>query len=326
MSKALVVFFLLWACASAFSPLTWSQSKGRVRNGLLKESTERKEAPLFAVPANAEDDAGFDRRQLLRSLVGFSFLPVASTLLAPSVVDAASSTTATAEVTDKIFLEVKSPTAPAPQRIVIGLFGKDAPRCTDQLKKLVTKSVGLAAPCKPRETRTLQKEQLEANKVYNSCMENQDTGVNYEYATVWRIIKNERIDVGSVSGKFISRQFPVWDEKSDNGLRHDAFGTVSVQRGNDSGFGFTIHPSSSSSSTLDETHIVIGRVVEGLDVIDQWNQTPVITSAKGINYMGLTGGPATKSAPSRSCYYGGPMYCNENKPLQKLSIVNTGVL
>jgi cyclophilin family peptidyl-prolyl cis-trans isomerase len=113
-----------------------------------------------------------------------------------------------------------------------------------------------------------------------------------------------------------------------NNLKHDAPGIVSVRRGNTSGFGFMIYPGGGSDkavSSLDENHIVVGKVLEGMDVVQQLNDVPVDTSAK-VNYMGLTGGQATKDAPNRGCYYGGPMYCNENKPLQKLSVISTGIL
>ena len=86
------------------------------------------------------------------------------------------------------------------------------------LKALVSPT-GLKAPCKPREIRSLQKEQLEANKVYNSCVEGQDKGVNYDYATIWRVVKDERIDVGAVSGKFIAREFPNFEGTND--LKND---------------------------------------------------------------------------------------------------------
>lgn len=226
-------------------------------------------------------------------------------------------------ITDTIYLDIKgiSPAEP-PQRIVIGLFGHDAPDATNQLKQLVTKQ-GLPASCKPKDnTRLLQKEQLEANKVYNSCKESEDKGVNYDLSTIWRIVKDERIDVGAVSGKFISREFVEWTGSND--LRHDSFGVVSVKRGKDSGFGFTIYPGSSShaatSSTLDDTHVVVGRVIGGLETIQQINQVPVVKSAK-------FGGSDQKSAPSRACRYGSnELYCNENKPLQKLSIFNSGVV
>ena len=143
--------------------------------------------------------------------------------------------------------------------------------------------------------------------------------------------EDERIDLGAVSGKFVAREYPDWQESASSPLKHDAPGIVSVRRGNDSGFGFTIYPgnnaaaTSSSSSYLDDEHIVIGRVLEGMDVVQALNEVPVIASSK-VNYMSLTGGTTTKNAPTRSCRYGGPMYCNENKPLVKLSITETGIL
>lgn len=237
--------------------------------------------------------------------------------------------TAQAQVTDRIFLEIKG-LGPEPKRIVIGLFGKEAPRSTKMLKQLVTTTPqggGLPAPCKPKAERTLQKEQLEANKVYNSCIDTQEKGVNYEYSQIWRIVPNERIDVGAVSGKFIAREYPTWKEDTNSGLKHDSPGIVSVRKGNDSGFGFTIYPGNNpaAAALLDEEHIVVGKV-ENLEIVQELNEVPVITSSKKLNYMALTGGPTTKSAPTRACQYGGPMYCNENKPLIKLSTMNSGVL
>jgi cyclophilin family peptidyl-prolyl cis-trans isomerase len=237
-----------------------------------------------------------------------------------------------AEVTDKVFVEIKGlPTgntdgsAPTTKRIVIGLFGKEAPQSVDKLKKLMSQE-GLPAPCKPKEERILQREQLEANKVYNSCIEGRDKGVNYDYAQIWRVIQGERLDFGSVAGRFISRESPTWEESVQSSLRHDRGGLISVRKGGDSGFGFTVHPGGKGAiADLDDDHIIVGQVLEGLDTIEAINNIPVITSAK-VNYMGLTGGPNTKSAPSRACRYGGPMYCNENKPLTKLTICRTGVL
>jgi cyclophilin family peptidyl-prolyl cis-trans isomerase len=240
-----------------------------------------------------------------------------------------------AEVTDKIYMDVKGiPTADGSpsvgtQRIVIGLFGKEAPESTKKLKQLMSTG-GLPAPCKPKEERVMQREQLEANKVYNTCIEGQDKGVTYDFATIWRILKGERIDVGAVAGRYIARGFPTWEETTASNLLHDRPGIVSVLRGSESGFGFTIYPGSVGSSKenasdLNENQIVVGQVLEGFDIVQQINNLPVISSGK-VNYMGLTGGPTTKSAPSRSCRYGGPMYCNENKPLNKMTIYKTGVL
>jgi cyclophilin family peptidyl-prolyl cis-trans isomerase len=230
-----------------------------------------------------------------------------------------------AQVTDRIYVEIKGLRSSAePRRIVIGLFGKDSPDSAFKLKSLATQQ-GLTASCRPKAERLLQKEQLEANKVFNSCKENEKQGVSLQYSTIWRVIKNERIDLGAVAGKFVARDYPDWQETNGSALKHDAPGLVSVRRGNEGGFGFTIYPGDGvDAGYLDQEHIVVGQVIEGMDVVQELNEIPVIATSK-LNYMALTGGATTKSAPTRACRYGGPMYCNENKPLVKLSIVKTGI-
>jgi len=267
-----------------------------------------------------------DRREFFGSLLA------ASTILTSSAAIAADGAS-DAVITDKIYVEFKgiantnaADAAPTKDRIVIGLFGNDSPQPVSVLKQLVTKE-GYRSKCKELDTtRLLQKEQLEANKVYNACLENEDTvGVNYDYSSVWRIVKDERIDVGAVSGKFVARENPLFEAK--NKLSHD-YGVVSVRRGDDGGYGFTIFPGkkgSSAAAVLDEDNIVVGRVLEGMDVVERLNDMPVVKSSS-LNYMALTGGAKGTVAPSRACRYGGPMYCNENKPLRKVLIESTGSL
>jgi hypothetical protein len=67
-------------------------------------------------------------------------------------------------------------------------------------------------------------------------------------------------------------------------------------------------------------------VIDGFDTLMELNRVPVVKAAKQANYMALTGGSSSKNAPSRACTYGGPLYCNENKPLIKLTVSSTGVL
>jgi len=269
-------------------------------------------------------DALVQQTSILSSILGASLLSGA----APAVADSSP------EITDKIFLNIKGIPSPPDQppttsRIVIGLYGKEAPSSVQKLKQLVTRQ-GLPAPCRPKAERTLQKEQLEANKVYNTCVEFQNDGVSLQYSTIWRIVPGQRIDLGAVTGKFVSREFPDWREEESNGLlllRHDDQpGTVSVRRGNESGFGFTIYPGGGNAQQLDQEHIVVGRVIEGLDVVETLNTKVPVIASSSVNYMGLTGGNRGGNAPDRSCRYGGNMYCNENKPLVKLTITEAGVL
>lgn len=285
-----------------------------------------------------DDDAGDPARRDLLGSAASSFLatvllaggPSLSLLPAPARAadgDGARST-ADAAVTDKIFVEFKGLSPPsadgsgAPDRIVVGLFGKDAPQPVSVLKQLVTRG-GYKSKCKPLDTsRTFQKEQLEANKVYNSCLENESTvGVNYEYSTVWRVVKDERIDVGAVSGKFVARENPNFEDRR-SGLTHDAAGVVSVRRGDEGGYSFAIFPGGGSPATLDEENVVVGRVMEGMDVVAKLNEVPVVKNAGA-----KLGGGKAKAAPSRGCRYGGSeLFCSEDKPLKKIMLDRTGVL
>ena len=235
---------------------------------------------------------------------------------------AADVSTATAAVTDKIYLDIATPNGDR-KRLAIGLFGKDAPGSVQKLKQLVAE--GLPAACKPKAQRALQKEQLEANKVYNSCIESEQNGVSLNYSTVWRIRPGERIDVGAVTGKFVARKYPTFDD-APTLLRHDSPGVVSVRRGNESGFGFTIFPGGGDATALDQDHIVVGKVLpDSMETVEWLNATPVVTTS-AVNYMALTGGAKESAAPDRSCRYGGPMYCNENKPLVKLTVRESGLI
>lgn len=264
-------------------------------------------------------------------------------IIAGSPEIASASESGLGEITDKVFVDVSGLSASASaetgktQRIVLGLFGNDAPSSVKRLKLLHgTSGPGLPAPCKPlKEDFLIQREQLEANKIYRSCIEGQDKGVTYDYAQIWRIIKDERIDFGSLSGKFNAREYPTWAEKSYAKASDYTAGSsskylVAVRKGSDSGFGYTLFPTSTARSNQDflENYMVVGSVLEGEDVVDQINSVSVVASAKSLNYMSIVGGGSgsKSNAPKKDCRYGGPMYCNENKPLTKLTMFRTGIL
>lgn len=123
-----------------------------------------------------------------------------------------------------------------------------------------------------------------------------------------------------------SRRIPGGSRSSPSGLRHDRAGLVSVRKGSNSGFGFTVFPGKGDTKDLDSNHIIVGQVLEGMDIVEKLNELPVVGTAK-VNYKGLTGGGGFQEGPSRACRYGGKqLYCNENKPLQKLTMYRTGIL
>ena len=251
-------------------------------------------------------------------------------------------TTTLGEITDKVYVDVSglsaTPSAEigSTRRIVLGLFGRDAPQSTQKLKRLFGNQQGLEAPCKPlKQDFLIQREQLEANKIYRSCLEGQDRGVTYDYAQIWRIVRDERIDFGSVAGKFNAREYPTWAENKP--LRASEYlktpstkYLVGVRKGSDSGFGYTLFPKATAGSNEDflENYLVVGTVFEGEDVVDQINEVSVVSSSKRLNYMSIVGAAngGVSNAPKKDCRYGGPMYCNENKPLTKLTMFRTGIL
>lgn len=295
----------LWwiLCIAAFTDYAQAFSTSRW-------SSNRNASAIKSLPLQELEGSDFSRRDLLKKSLLTPFLAAAASSYI-GISAANGETTNDATVTDKIFVMVKGlPGSVEPKRIVIGLFGKSAPSSTEKIKKLVTDE-GLAIPCRPKAERALQKEQLEANKVYNSCIEGQDQGVNLQYSSIWRVVKDERIDFGAVSGKFVAREYPDWQDVSS--LRHDAPGVVSVRRGDEGGFGFIIYPGNGNDAGyLDDEHVVVGRVLEGMDVVKELNDVPVIASSK-VNYMGLTGGTTAKNAPTRSCRYGEFTRTNENE-------------
>lgn len=310
---------------------------------------------LNAIDTTSEssDPQGLSRRSWLsrapQALTVVATAAAAATTGLPQVSraedDSGSTGSALGQVTDKVFVDVSGLSATASaetgktQRIVLGLFGKDAPASVKRLKLLHDVSgKGLEAPCKPlKEDFLIQREQLEANKVYRSCLEGQDKGVTYDYAQIWRIVKDERIDFGSLPGKFNAREYPTWAERSYLPTAEYASTKtlpkylVAVRKGSDSGFGYTLFSKANALTNRDflENYLVVGKVLEGEEVVDQINNVSVVASAKSINYMSIVGGGVGSSknaAPKKDCRYGGPMYCNENKPLTKLTMFRTGIL
>lgn len=203
------ILTLLYIFVSTSTCSAWSFSLSQSRNHISVSGSH--ESTL-----GSSNQLDFDRREWFQKSFVFGSALVSSSVSSLAPAAAVTLPEPVATVTDKIFVDVKGlptadPSAPTTQRIVIGLFGKETPKSVEKLKLLM--GPGLPAVCKPKEERALQREQLEANKVYNSCIEGQSNAVNYDYAQIWRIIKGERIDFGSVAGRFIAREYPSWEER-----------------------------------------------------------------------------------------------------------------
>ena len=170
------------------------------------------QGPLFATSSDTHSSASTSRRSYVQKNLASGLA-----LLAPSIMLGVTPTkagaedlarrTSDAQITDTVYFVVKglkdSSGNPINSKVEIGLFGKDAPQAVSQLKQLASPA-GLPAPCRPKAQRSLQKEQLEANKVYASCMEGESDGVSLRYSQIWRVVPQQRIDVGAVAGKFVA--------------------------------------------------------------------------------------------------------------------------
>lgn len=270
----------------------------------------------------SKDDDPMDegRREMIKS--GSSFLTgmmiFGGNSLTSSVSRAAESDDSM-EITSKIFLELKGLSSTGTDRVVIGLFGKAAPHSVSIIQALCSPA-GWDSPCRPLEQRMLQKDQLEANKVFNACVESQDKGVTYDFSAVWRIIPDQQIEIGAVTGKYLSRIPPHFDDKqSVPSSTINTAGLVTVRRGNDGGFGFSILPVEGLSEIDWENRIIVGRVLDGMSVVNQLNT--------GVPIVQRSSSSTLRTAPSRACRYGSTeFYCNDYKPLKKILITQSGVL
>jgi peptidylprolyl isomerase len=161
-----------------------------------------------------------------------------------------------AKVTQKVYLDIK--VAGKPQsRVVIGLFGEDAPVSVASFLKVCQGTL------RGRGGRT----------------------VSYAYSQAWRIVKDVRVDLGRVKQIDELNQSPgtpqrqialieVPENRDVNDIAHSVAGAVSVRRGGGA-FEFSINPQPAEvGSELDLEDIVIGLVLEGMDTIEAINRVP----------------------------------------------------
>jgi len=196
------------------------------------------------------------------------------------------------------------------RRVVIGLFGEEAPNLTRNF--------------------------IQACK--GEYPGDEGSGlVNYRLSDVKTIVKDRNIrwakfQYGNARQRVINQpqlgqprmvysEDPLAGEDTlsteANELRHDILGRVSMPRGGGT-FDFNIAPVA-NATWLDEDNVVIGQVLEGIDVIQDINQVPCVAS-NGI-----------RDALSASAKFTGDLLAQKaaainNKPLKKIRIWESGIL
>ena len=203
--------------------------------------------------------------------------------------------------------------------LIIGLFGSDAPEATAVFSSICKGE--LQAPC-PAEV-DLSSEVMERTKqakkaAYKACLGAQATPVSYAYSQVWSVQSGKRIDAGAVSGKFALRQAPLTPVTEASGLSHDAAGLISVRRGGGSfDFGITTAP----APEYDADYVVIGRVIDGMDSVKYLDAVTVVKAADAFKAEAAT------SSRAKACDYASPqLFCAQNKPLKKITLMRASLL
>lgn len=154
------------------------------------------------------------------------------------------------------------------RRLVIGIFGDEAPGLSQNFLWAATASypgeAGTQAAYKLSEVKTVAKDK----------------------AITWADFKDGNVYLETVSTddtrwvgtKTIKKPLGGDDTKTDevNNLRHDVPGRVSMRRGGGT-FDFTVAPVA-NAAWLDDTNVVIGQVLEGMDLIEDINNIKMFKS------------------------------------------------
>jgi len=259
-------------------------------------STEAAESEEVAADGRAEGAAGSRRAALGAASLAAAFAGNEQRAVAQEP-----------KITAKCAFDIRLGLSSAikPRRVVIGLFGEEAPGLTGNFLKACSASIpgeaGQSARYQLSTVRSIAKDRVIAFADF--------PGGNFLFKRTapsrGGMVKEEKIPLAG----------PDTKTEETNELKHDAVGRVSMPKGGGT-FNFLISPVA-NAPFLDKRNVVIGQVLEGLDVIEDINK--IQTTPKGGILNLASARSEDPMAPESSDDY-------LNIPLTKTKIMKSQVL